>query len=178
MLVISKNLVVLCQSNKATCNLIKSLFVNFCFFFWWLATTLPDLLNKSINHFVFFCLSGAAMLILLLCFYMLVAHWLACIWYSIGRSDSENYLTYSWLWKLGNVTQVWLYFIHFLPSFPSFLCRSLTLYRTVTYQFFYYKLKFVALMTSVINSFECDHQIHICHIHVYWHDKTQTHKVS
>lgn len=23
---------------------------------------------------------GAAMLILLLCFYMLVAHWLACIW--------------------------------------------------------------------------------------------------
>ncbi|CAG2164520.1 unnamed protein product [Oppiella nova] len=48
---------------------------------------------------------GAAMLILLLCFYMLVAHWLACIWYSIGRSDSENYLTYSWLWKLGNVTQ-------------------------------------------------------------------------
>lgn len=30
------------------------------------------------------------MLILLLCFYMLVAHWLACIWYSIGRSDAEN----------------------------------------------------------------------------------------
>lgn len=28
---------------------------------------------------------GAAMLILLLCFYMLVAHWLACIWYSIGE---------------------------------------------------------------------------------------------
>ncbi|KAJ6217381.1 hypothetical protein RDWZM_008538, partial [Blomia tropicalis] len=49
---------------------------------------------------------GAAMLILLLCFYMLVAHWFACIWYSIGRTDSENYLTYSWLWKLGNVTQL------------------------------------------------------------------------
>lgn len=31
---------------------------------------------------------GAAMLILLLCFYMLVAHWLACIWYSIGKSYS------------------------------------------------------------------------------------------
>ena len=28
---------------------------------------------------------GAAMLILLLCFYMLVAHWLACIWYVIVR---------------------------------------------------------------------------------------------
>lgn len=33
---------------------------------------------------------GAAMLILLLCFYMLVAHWLACIWYSIGRTDADN----------------------------------------------------------------------------------------
>ncbi|XP_025075007.1 potassium voltage-gated channel protein eag isoform X6 [Pogonomyrmex barbatus] len=53
---------------------------------------------------------GAAMLILLLCFYMLVAHWLACIWYvilrySIGRSDADNGLQYSWLWKLANVTQ-------------------------------------------------------------------------
>lgn len=48
---------------------------------------------------------GAAMLILLLCFYMLVAHWLACIWYSIGRSDAENNITYSWLWKLANTTQ-------------------------------------------------------------------------
>ena len=27
---------------------------------------------------------GAAMLILLLCFFLLVAHWLACIFYSIG----------------------------------------------------------------------------------------------
>ncbi|XP_031786202.1 potassium voltage-gated channel protein eag isoform X6 [Nasonia vitripennis] len=48
---------------------------------------------------------GAAMLILLLCFYMLVAHWLACIWYSIGRSDADAGVQYSWLWKLANVTQ-------------------------------------------------------------------------
>ncbi|XP_003738588.1 potassium voltage-gated channel protein eag-like [Galendromus occidentalis] len=48
---------------------------------------------------------GAAMLILLLCFYMLVAHWLACIWYSIGRSDAENGYTFSWLWKLANTTK-------------------------------------------------------------------------
>lgn len=47
------------------------------------------------------------MLILLLCFYMLVAHWLACIWYSIGRNDAEdNGYQFSWLWKLGNVTHV------------------------------------------------------------------------
>ncbi|XP_044749283.1 potassium voltage-gated channel protein eag isoform X2 [Coccinella septempunctata] len=48
---------------------------------------------------------GAAMLILLLCFYMLVAHWLACVWYSIGRSDADNGVQYSWLWKLANITQ-------------------------------------------------------------------------
>ncbi|CAG9804055.1 unnamed protein product [Chironomus riparius] len=48
---------------------------------------------------------GAAMLILLLCFYMLVAHWLACIWYYIGRTDADNGVQYSWLWKLANVTQ-------------------------------------------------------------------------
>lgn len=45
------------------------------------------------------------MLILLLCFYMLVAHWLACVWYSIGRSDADNGVQYSWLWKLANITQ-------------------------------------------------------------------------
>ncbi|KAA0188181.1 hypothetical protein HAZT_HAZT010373 [Hyalella azteca] len=48
---------------------------------------------------------GAAMLFLLLCFYMLVAHWLACIWYSIGNSDANNGIQYSWLWKLANITQ-------------------------------------------------------------------------
>lgn len=34
---------------------------------------------------------GAAMLILLLCFYMLVAHWLACIWYVILRWFFSGY---------------------------------------------------------------------------------------
>ena len=33
---------------------------------------------------------GAAMLILLLCFFLLVAHWLACIFYSIGEWDSDK----------------------------------------------------------------------------------------
>ncbi|CAG0879230.1 unnamed protein product [Cyprideis torosa] len=47
---------------------------------------------------------GAAMLILLLCFYMLVAHWLACIWYTIGRNDAESGLKYSWPWKVANTT--------------------------------------------------------------------------
>ncbi|XP_022243006.1 potassium voltage-gated channel protein eag-like [Limulus polyphemus] len=53
---------------------------------------------------------GAAMLILLLCFYMLVAHWLACIWYCIGLSDAENGFVYGWLWRLSNTTQQPFYF--------------------------------------------------------------------
>lgn len=27
---------------------------------------------------------------------MLVAHWLACIWYSIGRSDADNGVSMMW----------------------------------------------------------------------------------
>lgn len=69
---------------------------------------------------------GTMMLILLICFYMIVAHWLACIWYHIGRTDAENGLRYSWLWKLGNVTQVRLHsFI--LPSPLLYLILSVCL---------------------------------------------------
>ena len=48
---------------------------------------------------------GAAMLIILLCFYILVAHWLACIWYTIGNADLQNGITYGWLFKLARVIQ-------------------------------------------------------------------------
>lgn len=56
---------------------------------------------------------GAAMLILLLCTYMLVAHWLACIWYSIGQydlynhpgnSDLNNGVEFGWLSTLAKMT--------------------------------------------------------------------------
>ncbi|KPM09374.1 potassium voltage-gated channel protein eag-like protein, partial [Sarcoptes scabiei] len=70
-----------------------------------LLSCLPYDIFNAFDHTEDQGIGSAAMLILLLCFYMLVAHWLACIWYSIGRNDSENYLTYSWLWKLGNITQ-------------------------------------------------------------------------
>ena len=46
-------------------------------------TKILDLRICSYNRYLEY---GAAMLILLLCFYMLVAHWLACIFYSIGSS--------------------------------------------------------------------------------------------
>src|SRR3954463_10471617 len=33
---------------------------------------------------------GAATLLLLLCAYVLVAHWMACIWYSIGEYEAKH----------------------------------------------------------------------------------------
>lgn len=35
---------------------------------------------------------GAATLILLLCAYILVAHWLACIWYTIGEYEVKEWV--------------------------------------------------------------------------------------
>lgn len=33
--------------------------------------------------------------------YMLIAHWLACIWYSIGKSEAVSGVDYGWLFRLG-----------------------------------------------------------------------------
>ena len=45
---------------------------------------------------------GAAMLILLLCFFLLVAHWLACIFYSIGGLEGDTFRQYSRALVSGN----------------------------------------------------------------------------
>lgn len=50
---------------------------------------------------------GAATLLLLLCAYVIVAHWLACVWFWIGDSEvrlkMDNLgLADGWLWKLSN----------------------------------------------------------------------------
>ncbi|KAF8386411.1 egl-2 [Pristionchus pacificus] len=50
---------------------------------------------------------GAATLLLLLCAYVLVAHWLACIWFSIGEFEvrlrmENSSMPEGWLFKLAN----------------------------------------------------------------------------
>lgn len=54
---------------------------------------------------------GAAMLILLLCFFLLVAHWLACIFYSIGEWDSDKIsirqCLISFIIEFSNFRQFW-----------------------------------------------------------------------
>lgn len=45
---------------------------------------------------------GAAVLVLLMCIFALIAHWLACIWYAIGNVE-KPYLEHKigWLDNLG-----------------------------------------------------------------------------
>ncbi|KAL0159237.1 hypothetical protein M9458_042962, partial [Cirrhinus mrigala] len=58
---------------------------------------------RKLDHYIEY---GAAVLVLLVCVFGLAAHWLACIWYSIGDYeviDEENNLprNNSWLYLLG-----------------------------------------------------------------------------
>ena len=46
--------------------------------------------------------SSFALLLLMLSFYTIVAHWFACIWYVIGREDLKNGIQRGWLSTLAN----------------------------------------------------------------------------
>lgn len=56
---------------------------------------------RKLDHYLEY---GAAMLVLLILVFILFAHWLACIWYSIGLSELNSGLSIGWLTTLGNVT--------------------------------------------------------------------------
>ena len=58
---------------------------------------------RKLDHYIEY---GAAVLVLLVCVFGLAAHWLACIWYSIGDhevidEDTNSARTDSWLFLLG-----------------------------------------------------------------------------
>jgi len=44
---------------------------------------------------------GAAVLALLLIMFVLIAHWFACIWFTIGDVEAQNGVFYGWLQTLG-----------------------------------------------------------------------------
>lgn len=44
------------------------------------------------------------MLVMLILVFVLFAHWLACIWYSIGVTELSARVNYGWLTVLSNVT--------------------------------------------------------------------------
>nr|XP_020475959.1 potassium voltage-gated channel subfamily H member 1-like [Monopterus albus] len=59
---------------------------------------------RKLDHYIEY---GAAVLVLLVCVFGLAAHWLACIWYSIGDyevidEDSNTVRNHSWLYLLGD----------------------------------------------------------------------------
>uniref|UniRef100_A0A673LUV4 Potassium voltage-gated channel subfamily H member 1-like n=1 Tax=Sinocyclocheilus rhinocerous TaxID=307959 RepID=A0A673LUV4_9TELE len=61
---------------------------------------------RKLDHYIEY---GAAVLVLLVCVFGLAAHWLACIWYSIGDyevidEDRNTVRTDSWLYMLGETS--------------------------------------------------------------------------
>ncbi|XP_051775634.1 potassium voltage-gated channel subfamily H member 1 isoform X4 [Erpetoichthys calabaricus] len=59
---------------------------------------------RKLDHYIEY---GAAVLVLLVCVFGLAAHWLACIWYSIGDyevidEETNTVRTDSWLYMLGD----------------------------------------------------------------------------
>ncbi|KAG7220232.1 hypothetical protein INR49_018352, partial [Caranx melampygus] len=58
--------------------------------------------SPGLDHYIEY---GAAVLVLLVCVFGLAAHWLACIWYSIGdyevSEDTNTVRMDSWLYLMG-----------------------------------------------------------------------------
>ena len=52
---------------------------------------------RKLDHYIEY---GAAVLILLILMFALIAHWFACIWYTIGDREAKNNVTYGWLFRL------------------------------------------------------------------------------
>ncbi|ESO02081.1 hypothetical protein HELRODRAFT_119837, partial [Helobdella robusta] len=48
---------------------------------------------------------GAAVLVLLIVMFALIAHWFACIWFTIGNIEASRGVQYSWLQRLGRETE-------------------------------------------------------------------------
>lgn len=44
---------------------------------------------------------GAAVLVLLIVMFVLIAHWFACLWYTIGSYEAARGVQYGWLQRLG-----------------------------------------------------------------------------
>lgn len=53
---------------------------------------------RKLDHYLEY---GAAVLVLLIFMFVLIAHWFACVWYNIGETEAESGIQYGWLHKLG-----------------------------------------------------------------------------
>lgn len=57
---------------------------------------------RKLDHYIEY---GAAVLLLLILMFVLIAHWFACIWYTIGLSEAQAGKTFGWLHRLGREIQ-------------------------------------------------------------------------
>lgn len=57
---------------------------------------------RKLDHYLEY---GAAVLVLLIFMFVLVAHWLACIWFSIGHAEVKDGVKFGWLTRLANETR-------------------------------------------------------------------------
>jgi hypothetical protein len=48
---------------------------------------------RKLDHYIEY---GAAVLILLIFMFVLIAHWFACVWYTIGNSEASDGVYYRW----------------------------------------------------------------------------------
>ncbi|CAH1791097.1 unnamed protein product, partial [Owenia fusiformis] len=57
---------------------------------------------RKLDHYLEY---GAAVLVLLIVMFVVIAHWFACIWYSIGYAEASTQtpLHYGWLWRLSTL---------------------------------------------------------------------------
>ena len=55
---------------------------------------------RKLDHYLEY---GAAVLVLLIFMFVLIAHWFACVWYNIGETEAKSGITYGWLHTLGRV---------------------------------------------------------------------------
>ena len=53
---------------------------------------------RKLDHYFEY---GAAVLILLIVMFVLIAHWFACIWFTIGSHEAASGVHYGWLQRLG-----------------------------------------------------------------------------
>jgi hypothetical protein len=53
---------------------------------------------RKLDHYIEY---GAAVLVLLIFMFVLIAHWFACIWFTIGDSEARRGVPYGWLQRLG-----------------------------------------------------------------------------
>jgi len=53
---------------------------------------------RKLDHYIEY---GAAVLVLLIVMFVLIAHWFACIWFTIGSYEARSGVSYGWLQRLG-----------------------------------------------------------------------------